>query len=51
MSAARRKGKWVRGTPVLGYEVDRGGGRLIIYEKEAERVRQIFELYRKHHSG
>src|SRR5450631_600918 len=25
MSAARRKGKWVGGTPVLGYDVDPGG--------------------------
>src|SRR5258708_11259733 len=27
MSAARRKGKWVGGTPVLGYDVDPGGDR------------------------
>jgi hypothetical protein len=27
MSAARRKGKWVGGTPVLGYDVDPAGGR------------------------
>jgi len=50
MSAARRKGKWVGGTPVLGYDVDPRGGRLVINEKEAERVRQIFELYRSHRS-
>ncbi len=30
MSAARRKGKWVGGTPVLGYDVDPTGGRLIV---------------------
>jgi site-specific DNA recombinase len=35
MSAARRKGKWVGGTPVLGYDVAPGGGRLVINEKEA----------------
>src|SRR5207344_2481388 len=34
MSAARRKGKWVGGTPVLGYDVDPGGGRLVINPKE-----------------
>src|SRR5207248_9943284 len=39
MSAARRKGKWVGGTPVLGYDVDPGGGRLIVNQEEAERVR------------
>src|SRR5206468_6616893 len=50
MSAARRKGKWVGGTPVLGYDVDSGGGRLVINLKEAPRVREIFELYAKHHS-
>jgi DNA invertase Pin-like site-specific DNA recombinase len=27
MSAARRKGKWVGGCPVLGYDVGPGGGR------------------------
>jgi len=30
MSAARRKGKWVGGTLVLGYDVDPAGGRLIV---------------------
>src|SRR5580700_2784797 len=32
MSAARRKGKWVGGCPVLGYDVDEGGGRLVVNE-------------------
>ena len=50
MSAARRKGKWVGGTPVLGYDVDPRGGRLIVNQCEAKRVREIFELYRKHRS-
>jgi site-specific DNA recombinase len=50
MSAARRKGKWVGGTPVLGYDIDPGGGRLLINEKEAQRIREIFGLYAKHHS-
>src|SRR6202162_1285830 len=50
MSAARRKGKWVGGTPVLGYDIDSGGGRLVINEKEAVRVRGIFGLYRSSRS-
>jgi site-specific DNA recombinase len=50
MSAARRKGKWVGGTPVLGYDVDPGGGRLVVNGKEAVRVREIFELYRNSNS-
>jgi DNA invertase Pin-like site-specific DNA recombinase len=48
MSAARRKGKWVGGCPVLGYDVDPGGGRLIVNEEEAKRVRAIFALFEKH---
>jgi site-specific DNA recombinase len=45
MSAARRKGKWVGGCPVLGYDVSPGGGRLVVNEEEAERVRAIFALF------
>ncbi|MFY9725072.1 MAG: recombinase family protein, partial [Bryobacteraceae bacterium] len=45
MSAARKKGKWVGGCPVLGYDVDPGGGRLVVNEAEAERVRAIFALF------
>ncbi len=51
MSAARRKGKWVGGCPVLGYDVDPGGGRLIVNEEEAERVRAIFALFEEHRSA
>src|ERR1700704_4768102 len=50
MSAARRKGKWVGGSPVLGYDVDPGGGRLVVNEEEAERVRTIFALFEEHRS-
>jgi site-specific DNA recombinase len=50
MSAARRKGKWVGGCPVLGYDVDSSGGRLIINKEEAERVRSIFALFEQHRS-
>jgi site-specific DNA recombinase len=48
MAAARRKGKWTGGTPVLGYDVAPGGGRLVTNEEEAERVRAIFDLYLEH---
>jgi site-specific DNA recombinase len=51
MSAARRKGKWVGGCPVLGYDVDPGGGRLVVNEEEAKRVRAIFALFEKHRSA
>src|SRR5665213_1271481 len=50
MSAARRKGKWTGGYPVLGYDVCPGGGRLVINEEEAERVRTIFALFEKNGS-
>ena len=50
MSAARRKGKWVGGTPVLGYDVDPRGGRLMVNEREAQQVREIFALYQKNRS-
>src|SRR5437868_4569593 len=50
MSAARRKGKWVGGTPVLGYDVDPAGGRLVVNDKEAQRVREIFRLFKTHRS-
>src|SRR5438876_1445900 len=50
MGAARRKGKWVGGTPVLGYDIDPAGGRLVVNEQEAQRVREIFRLFKKHRS-
>jgi site-specific DNA recombinase len=51
MSAARRKGKWVGGCPVLGYGVDPAGGRLVVNEQEAEHVRAIFALFEENHSA
>ncbi|MBV8807363.1 MAG: recombinase family protein [Acidobacteriaceae bacterium] len=44
MSAARRKGQWVGGTLVLGYDVDPDGGRLVVNPAEAERMREIFAI-------
>jgi site-specific DNA recombinase len=45
MSAARRKGKWTGGCPVLGYDVDPRGGRLLVNAQEAQRVRELFALF------
>ncbi len=45
MSAARRKGKWIGGHPVLGYDIDTKGGRILVNPAEAEQVRTIFGLY------
>ena len=43
IAATRRKGKWTGGMPLLGYDVV--DTKLVVNEVEAERVRQIFELY------
>ncbi|MBI1956337.1 MAG: recombinase family protein, partial [Acidobacteria bacterium] len=48
MSAARRKGKWVGGVPMLGYDVDPKGGKLVVNEEEAVKVRAAFGLYLEH---
>lgn len=45
MRAARRKGKWTGGTPMLGYDTAPEGGRLVVNEAEADQVREIYETY------
>ena len=45
MRAARRKGKWIGGSPVIGYDVAPAGGSIVVNQKEAQRVREIFALY------
>ena len=45
IAATRRKGKWTGGMPMLGYDVAPNGGRLLVNDDEAQRVRGIFELY------
>jgi len=51
MRAARRKGKWLGGHPVLGYDVDPQGGGLKVNTSEAERVRFIFQSMAEGRSG
>jgi site-specific DNA recombinase len=48
IAATRRKGKWTGGMPLLGYDVEQPGSRLVINETEAIQVRQIFDLYAEH---
>lgn len=43
IAAARRKGKWVGGMPLLGYVVT--DSKLVVEPNEAAQVRQIFDLY------
>ena len=50
-SAARKKGKWIGGHPILGYDIDPRGGRLVVNPEEAERVRAIFDLYLEHQAA
>jgi len=48
IAATRRKGKWSGGMPILGYTVVQT--KLVVDEDEAERVRQIFQMYLKFQS-
>jgi site-specific DNA recombinase len=48
IAAARRKGKWVGGMPLLGYDIDPKGSKLRINDDEAVRVQAIFALYLKY---
>ena len=47
IAAARRKGKWGGGHPLLGYDVQKapGGSKLVVNEDEAEIVREIFAMW------
>jgi site-specific DNA recombinase len=47
IAAARRKGQWTGGLPLLGYDVDPRGSKLVVNAEEAEQVRTIFALYLK----
>lgn len=48
IAAARCKGKWAGGMPLLGYDVDAKGSKLVVNEPEAKRVRAIFDLSLQH---
>jgi site-specific DNA recombinase len=48
IAAARRKGKWSGGMPILGYTVV--DTKLVVDEDEAGRVREIFDLYVEYQS-
>lgn len=45
MCAARKKGKWIGGHPVLGYDFDTKTRRLVVNSAEAHQVRIIFDQY------
>jgi site-specific DNA recombinase len=45
IAAARRRGQWSGGRPILGYDLVRGEHRLTVNPGEAEQVRAIFGMY------
>ena len=47
IAAARRKGKWSGGKPMLGYDIQgpAGATKLVVNDAEAEQVRTIYRLY------
>jgi len=45
MAASKKRGKWVGGRPPLGYDIDKVNRKLVINSKEAEIVKEIFDLY------
>lgn len=50
MAAARKKGKWMGGISVLGFDVAPEGGRLVVNNEEGKRVRSVFALYLEYRS-
>lgn len=50
MGAARKRGKYLGGVPILGYDLDKLNHKLVINEKEAVLVREIFNIYIKEES-
>lgn len=45
VAAAKRKGKYTGGMPILGYDVDRPNKRLVVNTEEAKLVRHIFKRF------
>ncbi|HPQ72197.1 MAG TPA: recombinase family protein [bacterium] len=45
VAAAKRKGKYMGGMPVLGYDVDRVAKKLVVNTTEAKLVRHIFKRF------
>ncbi|MFO8011907.1 MAG: recombinase family protein [Phycisphaerae bacterium] len=45
VAAAKRRGKYTGGPPILGYDVDRDAKRLVVNSEEADLVRRIFRRF------
>ena len=49
-TAARKKGKWMGGYPVLGYDLDSNTRRLVVNEAEAKLVGEVFSVFLRNRS-
>ncbi len=45
IAALKRKGRYIGGHPILGYDINRNAGGLIVNEKEAQLTRHIFRRF------
>lgn len=45
IAASKKRGKWVGGIPLLGYDIIAGGREITVNEVEAQLVRDIFSRY------
>ena len=45
IGAARKRGQWLGGRPPFGYDFDKESKRLIVNEKDAKAIKEIFNLY------
>ena len=45
MAASAKKGKWLGGYPVLGYDIDFERKRLVVNEREVPIVKYMFRIY------
>ena len=50
MGAARKRGQWLGGRPLLGYDVNKEEKKLVVNQEEAKLIREIFDLYLKGNS-
>jgi site-specific DNA recombinase len=45
IAAAKKRGQWSGGRPILGYDLDRPNKRLVVNNQEAWQVKAIFDTY------
>lgn len=45
ITASKKRGQWIGGLPILGFDINYGGRGVVINEVEAQTVREIFDIY------